>query len=68
MESGWVKIFTTNEYYQAELVKGLLLDNEIESIIVNKQDSAYLFGEIELFVSSDFVLKAKHILSTHQQN
>ena len=40
----------------------LLADNEIESIIMNKQDSAYLFGEIEVYVSPADAFKARQLI------
>lgn len=67
MDSNWIKIFSTGEPYKAELVKGLLQENEIDCIIVNKQDSAYLFGELELYVQADFAVKANHILTTNNE-
>ncbi len=50
--------------YKAELLKGLLNENEIEAVIINKKDSAYLFGELELYVHVDQVIKARHIIAT----
>lgn len=67
MDSNWVKIFSTSENYKAELVKGLLQENGIECIVVNKQDSAYLFGELELYVQADFAVRANHILTTNNE-
>jgi hypothetical protein len=46
-----------------EIVKAVFLDNNIDCVIVNKQDSAYLFGEIELHVHPDNVILAKQILN-----
>jgi len=67
MDKNWVKIFSTSESYKAEILKGLLLENNIEAVIINKKDSAYLFGELELYVRVDDVLKAKRILTTHNE-
>ena len=64
MDQNWVKIYSTGVSYKAELLKGLLKDNGIEAVIINKKDSAYLFGELELYVHIDQVVKAKHILTT----
>ena len=46
----------TNKPYQLNLIKGKLLEKEINSVIINKIDSSYLnFGEAELKVlESDF--------------
>lgn len=67
MDKNWVKIFSTSESYKAEILKGLLLENNIETVIINKKDSAYLFGELELYVRVDNVLKAKRIITTHNE-
>jgi hypothetical protein len=58
----WEKVFSTNAAYQAEILKALLEEENIVSIIVNKQDSSYLaFGEIEVYVKSEDILMAKQI-------
>jgi hypothetical protein len=60
MEKGWVQIYSTDKLFQAELFKHVLADNEIESVIINKKDSAYkAFGDIEVYVKDDHVIKAK---------
>ena len=61
-EEHWEKIFSTNTEYQAGMLKALLEEEDIVSVIVNKQDRSYLiFGEIEVYVKSDDVLRAKLI-------
>jgi hypothetical protein len=62
MQNDWVVIFTTAKQYEVELVHGMLLENEIESIIVNKQDSSYFFGECELLVQREDILLAKTLI------
>jgi hypothetical protein len=62
MQNDWVVIFTTSKQYEVELVHGMLLENEIESVIVNKQDSSYLFGECELLVNRENILLAKTLI------
>jgi hypothetical protein len=59
MEKGWIAVYTTNKSYQAELFREILGENGIESFIINKQDSSYKFGNIEVYVRRDNVLKAK---------
>jgi len=49
----------------AELVKAALNDNGIEAVLMNRQDSSYLqFGEIEVLVKRDDVLRAKYLLDS----
>jgi hypothetical protein len=64
MDSGWAPIFSTGKYYSALMARDCLDEEEIESVIINKQDSTYLFGDVELFVRKENVIKAKHILKS----
>lgn len=58
----WVKVFSTGDLFDAELIRTKIVDNGIECKSLNKKDSAYLFGEIELYVEAENVIKAKHII------
>ena len=62
MTSDLVRIYSADKLYLAELVRQMMSDHNIQSFIVNKQDSAYKFGEIELFVHRDDVIKAKMLI------
>jgi|TARA_Y100000385_G_scaffold266480_1_gene301680 hypothetical protein len=54
---------TTNKPYQLEIIKGKLLENGIQSVIINKIDSSYLnFGEAELKVKESDFERAQEIL------
>lgn len=54
---------TTNKPYQLEIIKGKLLENGIQSVIINKIDSSYLnFGEAELKVNESDFERAQEIL------
>ncbi|MBL7138095.1 MAG: DUF2007 domain-containing protein [Bacteroidales bacterium] len=58
----WVCLFASKIRYKAEILKGLLEESDIPAVIINKQDSAYLFGDIEVYVNLDHVLRAQQIL------
>ena len=62
MENDWKLIFATGTLYKAEIVKDILEDNEIEAVLLNKQDSLYLFGDIEVYVKPDDVIRAKFLI------
>jgi len=63
----WEAIFSSPKLYQVEIMKSLLEDENIPCVIVNKQDSAYIvIGEIELYVKSEDILKAKQIINRSQ--
>jgi hypothetical protein len=63
MEKGWVKVFSTDQRHLAEIAKELLLEDQIESVLVDKRDSTYItLGEVEIYVRDLDVMKAKFIL------
>jgi hypothetical protein len=62
MAGNWVKIHTVAQEYEAEIIKSILAEKEIDCVIVNKKDSAYLFGEIEIFVDVEDAFKAKQFI------
>jgi PHD/YefM family antitoxin component YafN of YafNO toxin-antitoxin module len=60
---GWTCIFTTNHLHEAELIKGMLEEHQIVAITVNKQDSVYLIGDVELYVNVDEAFLAMQIIN-----
>ncbi len=61
--SGWFKIYSTRNYAEANIIKGMLEENSIEVIIMNKLDSSYInFGDIELYVPTHLKDLAKSLL------
>ncbi|MCX6281995.1 MAG: DUF2007 domain-containing protein [Bacteroidetes bacterium] len=68
-DSHWEAVFSTNLLYKAEIIKGMLEEEGIPSVILNKQDSSYIaFGEVELFVPIEEVLNAKQIMERAVQD
>ena len=66
MKDNWVKIYSSVHIHKVEIIQALLKEDEIDSIILNKRDSTYLFGEIELYVAVENVLKSKQIISNKE--
>jgi len=62
MFDNWEVVYSTNQLYEAELVKEIMADNNIECVIMNKQDSAYHLGEIEVCIPTDDAFKAKQLI------
>jgi hypothetical protein len=63
----WSMVYSTTEPHKAEIVKAVLADNNIESVEVNKKDSAYIFiGEIELYVHHSNAVLANFIIKSNQ--
>ncbi len=67
MDSSWAMIYSTGAPYKAELLKGLLSESGIASVVINKKDSSYHFGELELYVKAEDVVQAKRIISAHEE-
>ena len=62
MNSEWVKIYTSHQFFKSEIVKQVLVDQEIEAVIINKQDSSYKFGEVEVHIHQSDFQKALEII------
>ncbi len=47
----WLIIYSTQNFAQASIIKGMLEENQVPVTLMNRQDSSYLnFGEIEIYV------------------
>jgi hypothetical protein len=69
MEKNWVKIFTSTNFYQSEIVKQMLTGNHIDTVLLNKQDSSHrAFGEIEVYIHQEDFSKAIEIMILNQIN
>jgi hypothetical protein len=62
MEEGWSRIYSTADPVKIEILKSMLEEENIQAVVINKQDSSYLFGESEVYVSSDDALAALQIV------
>ena len=63
MMDGWIKVYSSDSPLQVEIAKTILLENNIDSIDVSKKDSAYIFGDIELYVKENNAILANLILT-----
>ena len=58
-----VKLLSTENPNKAEITKQMLEENNINVVLLNKQDSSYLmFGNIELYVQEKQLNKAAELL------
>ena len=63
-QTKWKILKTSNQVFELEMMKGFLLENGINAIVMNKQDSSYqVFGEGELLVKEGDVERAKELLN-----
>ncbi|MBS1530736.1 MAG: DUF2007 domain-containing protein [Bacteroidetes bacterium] len=69
MEKNWIRIFTSTNYYQAEIVKQMLVENQIDTVLLNKQDSSHrTFGDIEVYIHQQDFSNAIEAMILNQIN
>lgn len=65
MEKDWALLYSSFTLLDVQMKKIFLEENGIDAVIINKQDSVYkAFGEVELYVRRDLILKAKNLLES----
>jgi hypothetical protein len=63
-ETGWIMIFASGREQEAAIIKGMLEEEGITAVIFNKKDSAYLFGELEIYVKQEDALRARQLIQS----
>lgn len=53
MEQGWIKIRTYTTVVEAEIIKQMLIENDVPAVVMNKQDVFIRFGKVELYVQPE---------------
>jgi hypothetical protein len=63
MEQGWQQVYFSDKMHLIEIVKAVLAENNIESFVVNREDSTYItLGGSELYVKNEDVVLAKFLI------
>ena len=65
MEPSWQKVYSSNDQFKAELLRQVLVANQIEAVVLNQKDSSYQFGEVLILVPEADRLNAETLI--HQQ-
>ncbi|WP_296699329.1 DUF2007 domain-containing protein [Algoriphagus sp.] len=59
----WVKVFESGKQIRAEIVKGVLEENEIKAVVLNKKETVYqIFGTYQVLVLKEDQLLATNII------
>lgn len=58
----WKTVYKTENPQRSEIVKSILEEKGLNPVIINKKDSAYLFGLMEIQVNVEEVLSAIRII------
>ncbi|MBK1442616.1 DUF2007 domain-containing protein [Parapedobacter sp. ISTM3] len=67
MEKHWIKLLVTTNAIQAEITKQMLEEHGVPAVIINKQDSSYRFGQIELYVHESKEASARGLIAEIEQ-
>jgi hypothetical protein len=67
MEKDWQLIHTTDKAESAEYISKVLEKEGLHVVSINKKDSSYQIGEIELYVLKFEAEKASEILNAIKQ-
>lgn len=68
MKEDWHKIREFQNEIEAEMVKQMLESNGVPAVVMNKKDSSYLFGKLELYVNNSLIEEAEALLNDNNQN
>ncbi len=66
MEKDWIRIFATDRAFEAEMVKGMLQENGINAVVLNRQDSSYISllpGQAEIYVHASQAAQAVDLIN-----
>lgn len=63
----WQRVYKDNREHRATIVRDVLMDREIDAVVVNKKDSPYGFGFLEVQVPADQVILALKIIEEEIQ-
>lgn len=67
MDSSWQRIYFCNQQHKIEIVRSVLEDHDIKSVIVDRRDSNYtMLGDIEIFVRQEDAIIAKIIIEQNE--
>ncbi len=65
-EVKWLKIYETADAIRAEMLKQILEEAEIEVVLINKKDTMYNIGEVEIYVTNTKAFQAHHLISKNE--
>ncbi|MDB5125881.1 hypothetical protein [Mucilaginibacter sp.] len=69
MEKNWVKIYTSSNFYESEIVKQVLTGYQIDAVLLNRQASSHqAFGDIEVYIHQENFGRAIEIMILNQIN
>jgi len=68
MSNDFVCVYSHTNQYTIDILKSVLQEHGVESVVLNKQDSSYHFGSIELYVKPADESLARQIITEFESN
>lgn len=69
MDNNWSQVYETSLLHNAEIVKSILLEKGIESVILNGQSSTHLSlnvdNDVQVYVKNINVIRVKYIITKY---
>jgi hypothetical protein len=65
MEKNLREIYSADKMYKINIIQELLAEHDIDSVTLDQKGSAFLVGEIKLYVDEKDEKKARGIIATH---
>ena len=65
---GWIKIYTAEQEYQAEVIKQLLENSALHPVMLDQKDDEFRLGTVAVFVAPEEVEKAKQVLADNKES
>ena len=53
MDKDWRLVFSTDKSYEAEMIRSFLESAGIVPFVMNRRDSSFLFGDVDVYVSPE---------------
>ena len=66
MEENMKEVFSAEKMYKINIIQELLAENKIESFVLNQKGSAFLIGDIHLYVDKKDEEEALVIIKDHE--
>lgn len=66
MTKGWVKIYSSFDFFKSEIVRQVLIDHEVEAVILDKQGFPYKLGDVEVYIHEANFQKAIEIIISNE--
>lgn len=62
MNKDWVKVYTSGDFFKSEIVKQVLVENDVPAVIIDKSGFPYRLGEVEVYIPETSFQKAIEII------